>query len=81
MPQKTKLPRYALPDGIEVLMRLNALLWKSQRRLERQIGKKAVSELITNFTDEARQDSTLWGTLHMQDDPFRWVHERMRRLH
>lgn len=67
--------------SVDDYLRFNALLWKSQRRLEREIGIKAVNELIVEFSEQVRQDRTLLDALYMQDDPYRWVHERMRLLH
>jgi len=81
MTRKAKLSRKEIIASFEEASRFNALLWKSQRRLERQIGKKAVNELIAEFTDEARQNPALLDALYMQDDPYRWAYERMRRLH
>jgi len=79
MTRKTKFARMMMM--VEEYSRFNALLWESQRRLEREIGTEAVNELIADFSEQVRQDRTLLDTLYMQDDPYRWVHERMRRMH
>jgi len=79
MPRKTKFARMMMM--VEEYSRFNALLWKSQRRLEREIGTEAVNELIADFSEQVRENPALLDALYMQQDPYRWVHERMRRLH
>ena len=81
MTRKTKLARMMMMVNLDEAARFNALLWKSQRRLTREIGTDAVNELIISFVDEARQNPALLDALYMQDDPYRWAYERMRRLH
>jgi hypothetical protein len=81
MPRKTRWQLKELIASVDEYSRFNALLWESQRRLEREIGTEAVNELIAEFSEQVRQDRTLLDALYMQDDPYRWAYERMRRLH